>query len=270
MPSPTTRSQAVLLVEAGGEAEEASDGAAGGLGPLGEDAQSKSFEEADHLYFREYATQLAKQKDQTIQALREKGERDQHKLDQYEEELRRASDESERQRVNYERELRRAADEYQQLREEMTREMRQKNSELEEAARRRDAELNETRRLVDQALLANVSRQPPTNLTHRDGGPAPPSTGGSGRQPAGPERVRRVNQYPDRSTEGLTPLRGSLAPLSTSTPAVGPVAATQGVDGPRPDGLRFGLSPLAGGLVVVRQGGDGPRICTSTPAVGPV
>src|SRR6266568_3922556 len=88
--------------------------------------------------------------------------------------------------------------------------------------------------------MANASRQPPSNLTHRDGGPAPPSLGGSGRPPAG---HGRVNQPPDRLTAGLTPLRGSLTPLSTSTPAVGPVAATQGGNGPRLNSPRLNGPP---------------------------
>src|SRR6266581_9294573 len=64
------------------------------------------------------------------------------------------------------------------------------------------------------------------------GGLYPPEEGAQSR----PLGEANHHHPPDLSTEGLTPLRGSLAPLSTSTPAVGPVAATQGVDGPRPNG----------------------------------
>ncbi len=228
MPKPTTRSQAARRGDAAEEEPEGGvdfDGAAGGLDPPDDDAQDRPWDDAEPRYLRERANQTVAQLDRTMRELKEGREEDQRRLERSEQALRETSDDLSQQKLGYERALRRASDEFLRLTTETTRNIQQK-----------DLELNETRRLLDQALLANMSRQPPTNLTHRDGGPAPPSTGGSGRQPAGPERVRRVNQYPDRSTEGLTPLRGSLAPLSTSTPAVGPVAATQGGDGPRRNG----------------------------------
>ena len=118
-----------------------------------------------------------------MRELKEGREGDRRRLEQYEQRLQETADDHSLLRLGYERELRRASDEYQQLQEEVTRERRQKNYELEEAVRRRDAELNETRRLLDQALMANASRQPPSNLTHRDGGPAPPPLGGRGGRP---------------------------------------------------------------------------------------
>ncbi len=181
MPKPTTRSQAARRGEEADEEPQGGvdfDGAVGGLSPQDDDAQDRPWDDAEPRYLREQANQAAAQLDRTMRELREGREEDQRRLERSEQALRETSDDLSQQKLGYERALRRASDEFLRLTTETTRDIQQK-----------DLELNETRRLLDQALLANASRQPPTNLTHRDGGPAPLSTGVSGGNPRVPREL---------------------------------------------------------------------------------